>query len=43
MHFQYLTDNCLSFVSFAQEALARIIQNVDPNKAYGDITLALTC
>ena len=34
-HLHYLTDNCLSSVSFSQDSIAKIIQNVDPNKAHG--------
>ena len=34
-HFHYLTDNRLSSVSFCQDGIAKIIQNLDPNKAYG--------
>ena len=35
-HTQYLTDNRLSCVSFCQDKIANVIQNLDPNKLYGD-------
>ena len=34
-HLHYLTDNRLSSVSFSQNDIAKIIQNLDPNKAHG--------
>ena len=34
-HLHYLTDNRLSSVSFSQDDIAKIIQNLDPNKAHG--------
>ena len=34
-HLHYLTDNRLSSISFSQDDIAKIIQNVDPNKAHG--------
>ena len=34
-HLHYLTDNCLFSVSFSQDDIAKIIQNLDPNKAHG--------
>ena len=40
-HFQYLTDNRLSFVSFVQGDIARIIQNLDPNKAFVHDTISI--
>ena len=30
----YLTDNCLSSESFSQDDIAKIIHNLDPNKAH---------
>ena len=33
--FKCLTDNRLSCVSFSQDKIAKIIQNLDPNKAHG--------
>ena len=29
-----MTDNCLSSVNFSQDGIAKIIQNLDPNKAH---------
>ena len=34
-HLHYLTDSRLSSVSFSQDDIAKIVQNVDPNKALG--------
>ena len=34
-HLHYFTDNRLSFVNFSQDDIAKIIQNLDPNKAHG--------
>ena len=33
-HIQYLTNNCLSCVSFSDDKIAKVIQNLDPNKAH---------
>ena len=33
-HIKYLTDNPLSFVSFPNDKIAKVIQNLDPNKAH---------
>ena len=33
-HLHYLNDNRLSFVSFSQDDIAKIIQNLDPNKGH---------
>ena len=33
-HLHYLTDNRLSSVSFSQDGIDKIIQNLDPNKAH---------
>ena len=33
-HLHYFTDNRLSSVSFSQDDIAKIIQNLDPNKAH---------
>ena len=35
LRLHYLTDNRLSSVSFSQEDIAKMIQNLDPNKAHG--------
>ena len=35
LHIKYLTDNRLSFVSFSHDKIAKVIQNLDPNKAHG--------
>ena len=34
-HLHYLNDNCLSSISFSQDDIAKIIQNLDPNKVHG--------
>ena len=34
-YIQYLTDICLSSVSFSHDKIAKVIQNLDPNKAHG--------
>ena len=34
-HIQYSTDNRLSCVSFSHDKIAKVIQNIDPNKAHG--------
>ena len=34
-HLHYLTDNSLSSINFSQDDIAKIIQNLDPNKAHG--------
>ena len=34
-HLHYLADNCLSSVSFSQDDIAKIIQNLDQHKAHG--------
>ena len=39
LHFHYLSDNRLSSVIFSQEDIAKIIQNVDQNKADADISI----
>ena len=42
-HIQYLTDNRLSSVSSSQEKIAKVIENVDPNKAHSrdDISIRM--
>ena len=37
----YLTDNRLSSVSFSQDEIAKITQNVDPNKAHGHDNISI--
>ena len=34
-HIQYLTDNLLSCEGFSRDKIAKVIQNLDPNKAHG--------
>ena len=34
-YLHYLTDNRLSFVKFSQDDVAKIVQNLNPNKAHG--------
>ena len=40
-HLHYLTDNRLSSVSFSQNDIAKIIQNLDPNKAHGHDNISI--
>ena len=40
-HLHYLTDNRLSSVSFSQDDIAKIIQNLDPNKAHGHDNISI--
>ena len=40
-HIKYLTDNCLSFVSFSHDKIAKVIQNLDPNKAHGQDNISI--
>ena len=40
-HLHYLTDNRLSSVSFSQDGIAKIIQNLDPNKAHGSDNVSI--
>ena len=40
-HLLYLTDNYLSFVIFPQDDVAKIIQNLDPNKAHGHDNISI--
>ena len=35
LYIQYLTDNRLSRVSFSHGKIAKVVQNLDPNKAHG--------
>ena len=42
-HLHYLTDNRLSSVSFSQDDIAKIIQNLDPNKAHGHDNISIRC
>ena len=35
LHLHYLTDNRLSSVSFSQDDITKVIENLDPNKAHG--------
>ena len=41
LHLHYLTDNHLSSVSFSQDDIAKIIQNLDPNKAHGHDNISI--
>ena len=38
---QYLTENRLSSIISSQDDIAKIIQNLDPNKAYGHDTIII--
>ena len=42
-HIKYLTDNRLFFVSFSHDKIAKLIQNLDPNKTHGhdDISIRI--
>ena len=40
-HIQYLTNNCLSSVTFSQDDIAKIIQNLDPGKAHGHNNISI--
>ena len=40
-HLHYFTDNCLSSVRFSQDDIAKIIQNLDPNKAHGHDNISI--
>ena len=40
-HLHYLTDNRLSSVRFSQDDIAKIIQNLDPNKAHGQDNISI--
>ena len=40
-HLHFLTDNRLSSVSFSQDDIAKIIQNLDPNKAHGHDNISI--
>ena len=35
LYIKYLTDNRLSLASFSHDKIAKVIQNLDPNKAHG--------
>ena len=41
MHLHYLTHNHISSVSFSQDDVAKIIQNLDPNKAHGHDNISI--
>ena len=40
-HLHYLTDNCLSSVRFSQGNIAKLIQNLDPNKTHGHDNISI--
>ena len=40
-HIQYLTNNRLSCVSFFHDKNAKVIQNLDPNKAHGHDNISI--
>ena len=37
----YLSDNCLSSVGLSQDRIAKIIQNIDPNKAHAHANISI--
>ena len=41
LHLHYLTDNRLPSVSFSQDDIAKITQNLDPNKARGHDNISI--
>ena len=40
-HLHYLTDNRISSVTLSQDDIAKIIQNLDPNKAHGHDNISI--
>ena len=40
-HMQYLTNNCLPSVTFFQDDIAKISQNLDSGKAHGDNNISI--
>ena len=40
-HIQYLTDNRLSCVNFSHDKTAKVIQNLNPNKAHGHDNISI--
>ena len=40
-HIKYLTDNRLSFVSSSHDKIAKVIQNLDPNKVHGHDNISI--
>ena len=36
-----MTDNCLSSVRFSQDNIAKVVQNLDPNKAHGHDNISI--
>ena len=40
-HLHYLTYNRLPSVSFSQDGIAKIIRNLDPNKAHGHDNISI--
>ena len=40
-HIQYLTNNRLSFITFSQDDIAKIIQNLDSGKAHGHDNISI--
>ena len=40
-HIKYLTDDRLSFISFSHDKIAKVIQNLDPNKAHGHDNISI--
>ena len=41
LHLHYISDSCLSSVSFSQGDIAKIIQNLDPDKAHGHDNISI--
>ena len=40
-YIKYLTDNRLSLASFSHDKIAKVIQNLDPNKAHGHDNISI--
>ena len=40
-YIEYLTDNCLSFVSFSNNKIAKVIQNLNPYKAHSNDNISI--
>ena len=41
LHLHFLTNNRLCFVSFSQDDIGEIIQNLDPNKVHGHNSISI--
>ena len=41
LHIKYLTDNRLFFVNFSHDKIAKVVQNLDPNKGHGHDNISI--